>query len=242
MHTASVLPSTPHYRVYFHLSLTAPPPPYYLLDFRPGTAGSETTSTDSVPCTTSSITWGRVYALPLSTFNPVIWNSTITDGLSELDVLVLMRTLEVINEETPGGVRWVMKGKRGEGGAFKITLERAELKVSSTPCSSGRGVTPVEEMVEKGGLVMCLFFVLEREEYTLRRKEQRDEGIATEPVTITGEPISHPSSPWKQQNASFNKGQLVPPDSKLGTLVATAGAIVAIYMGIGFMQVPGISV
>ena len=238
MHTSSVLPSTPHYRVYFHLSLTAPPPLYYLLDFRPGTAGSEATDTDPLTC---SIYWGRVYALPLSTYNPAIWNSTITDGLSELDILVLMRALEVINEETPGGVRWVMKGKREVGGAFKITLERAELKVSGTPGSSGRGTTPVEEVVQKDGFVTYLLVVPEREEYILRREGQGDEGIGTEPVTMTGEPISHPNSSWKQQGISFKKRGLALPNSKLGALVVTAGAIVAIYMGAGLIQAPVIN-
>ncbi|KAF8439621.1 hypothetical protein BGX38DRAFT_1144688 [Terfezia claveryi] len=234
MHTASVLPSTPHYRVYCHLSLTTPSPPYYLLDFRPGTAGSEVTDTNSISC---SIAWGRVYALPLSTYNPAIWNSTITDGLSELDILVLMRTLEVINEESPGGVRWVMKGKRDEGGVFKIMLEKVELRVSGTPGSSIRGITPVEELVQKDGLVMYLLVVPEREEYILRRKEREGEDIAIELVAMTGEPISHPSSPWKQQGTSFEKGRLALLDGKLGTLLATGGIIAAfIYMGAGFIQ------
>ena len=145
----------------------------------------------------------------------------------------------MINEETPGGVRWVMKGKREEGGAFKITLEKAELKVSCTPGLSGRGTTPVEEVVQKGGLVTYLLIVPEREEYTLRGKEQGGDGITIELVTMTGEPISHSSSSWKQQGTS---GRLALPGGKVGTLVVAAGAIVVIYMGAGFIHVPVINI
>ena len=152
-----------------------------------------------------------------------------------------MRTLEVINEYTTGGVRWVMKGKREEAGAFKITLEKAEVKAPiSTPGSSGRGATtPMEEVARKEGLFTYLLVVPQREEYTLRRKEQNDGGI--EPVMMTGEPISNSSTSCKQEGTSFDKRRLALPNGILGILVVTAGAIVALYMAAGYVQVPVIS-
>lgn len=132
----------------------------------------------------------------------------------------------MINEASPGGVRWVMKGKREEGGVFKIMLEKGELKISGTPGSSIRGSTPGEELEQKDGLVMYLLVVPEREEYILWRKEREGEGIAIEPVAMTGEPISHLSSPWKQQGTSFEKGGLALLDGKLGILLTTGGFIV----------------
>jgi len=166
MDTDSPHPSILHHKVYLHLSLTALPPKYYLLDFRPGTVDFEVANPESLSSTTSTTPWGRVYALPQSSSRSSYWNTFTTNSRSELDILVLMRVLEVINEGTPADVGWEIVGQsHGEGGVgFKIMLKRVLKYVDST----------VPRM-PKGGLVRYLLVVPEREEYTLWR-DHHDEG------------------------------------------------------------------
>jgi len=167
MDTDNPPPSILHHKVYLHLSLTAFPPEYYLLDFRPGTVGFVAASPESLSSTTSTTPWGQVYALPQSSFISSYWNTFITNNRSELDILVLMRVLEVINE-TLGNVGWAILGQsKGEGEVgFKIMLKRVLQSVDST----------IPRM-PKDGLVRYLLVVPEREEYTLWRDHHGEGAI-----------------------------------------------------------------
>jgi len=165
MDTDSPHPSILHHQVYLHLYLTALPPEYYLLDFRPGTVGFVAANPESLSSTTSTTPWGQVYALPQSSYNPSRWNTVITDSRSELDILVLMRVLKVINEQTLADVGWAIEGKRDEAGVgFRLMLRRVSRSVES----------PIPRM-RKDRLVRYLLVVPEREEYTLWR-DHHDEG------------------------------------------------------------------
>jgi len=190
--------SIPHYKFYLHLFIPNPHPQFYLLDFRPGTVGFEVANSESLSSTTST-PWGQVYALPLEICDIVKWNMAITDGLSGIDIMVLMQTLEVINEETSKGGYWMIGKEAGEGGAFKIMLqfrklESSALSLAVRPPVRGSPALSFQDPLrcqdtsasKLGNRLVRYLLVVPGGGYTLWGKER--EGI--EPVTTTVQPIS----------------------------------------------------